>query len=157
MLKKKGATNKGGFDTLIGVDSLFEGNIESEGTVRVDGKLKDDMKVKGDVFVGDSAVVTGSITADNVHVSGTVDGNIHSTGVLRILSTAKLYGDIQVKSFVTDEGALFQGKCSMMEIPESEKPIETTKSKKKSKESVKHTVLDQVYQEKEKNKELKDG
>lgn len=158
MLRKKGTPSKvSGFDTLIGSGSLFEGNIESEGTVRVNGKLKGDMKVRGDVFVGDSAVVTGSIEANNVHVSGTVEGNIHSTGILRILSTAKLYGDIEVKSFVADEGALFQGKCSMIETPESpEKAIETKKSKKKNKGVVNETVLTQVYHEKKKSKELKD-
>jgi len=156
MFNKKDSGCKEGFDTLIGTNTSFEGNIESEGAVRVDGKVKGDLKVNGDVYVGENAIITGSIDASNVHLSGTVEGNIHSTGVLRILATAKLYGDIHVRSFVADEGALFHGKCSMVEIPESEKLPEASKGKKTSKEYKKSTVLDQVYEEKEKNRELKD-
>ena len=153
---KKDSSYKDGFDTLVGINSVFEGNIESDGTVRVDGKVKGDIRVKGDVYVGDNAVVSGSIFANNVHLSGTVEGNIHSTGVLRILSTAKLYGDIQVRSFVTDEGALFQGKCSMIDVPEPDKTLEKPGVKKGSKEYKKSSVLDQIYDEKEKNMELKE-
>lgn len=103
------------FDTLIGANTVFEGSIESQGTVRVDGKVKGDLKTSGDVIVGNTGLITGNIYAENVNLSGTVEGNVNSKGVLRILSTAKLYGDIFVKSFVTDEGAIFQGKCNMIE------------------------------------------
>lgn len=106
------------FDTLIGSNTYFEGNIQSEGTIRVDGKIKGDITTNGDVLIGISAVVTGCISANNIQLAGKVEGNIHSKGLLRILSTAKLFGDIQVNSFVADEGGFFKGKCSMEEAPE---------------------------------------
>jgi cytoskeletal protein CcmA (bactofilin family) len=136
----------------VGSNTIFVGNIESDGTVRIDGKVKGDIKVSGDVYVGNDAVITGAITAGNINLAGTVEGNITSTGILKILTTARLYGDIKVKSFVADEGALFQGKCSMIEAADDEKASEKISTKKNYKKS---SVLDDVYDEKEKSNELK--
>jgi len=47
-------------------------------------------------------------------MSGRVDGNIEAKGVLRILSTAQLYGDILVQSLISDEGSIFEGNCKMV-------------------------------------------
>ena len=53
---------------------------------------------------------------------------------------------------MADEGALFQGKCSMIETPEEEKVSERVAVKKNYKKS---SVLDDLYDEKEKSNELK--
>lgn len=152
MFNKKEASFKEGVDTLVGINTIFTGNIESDGTVRVDGKIRGDIKVGGDVYVGESAVITGGINAANVHLAGTVEGNITCRGILKILTTAKLYGDIKVHSFIADEGALFQGKCSMMEAPEEADKVSEKNSRRNYKKS---SVLDEVYDEKEKGNELK--
>jgi cytoskeletal protein CcmA (bactofilin family) len=53
-----------------------------------------------------------------------------------------LYGDIKVNSFVADEGALFQGKCEMLEDAQEEKaPEKPRRSYKKS------SVLEDIYEE----------
>lgn len=140
---KKNAGFREGVDTLVGSSSLFTGSIEAEGTVRVDGKVNGDLKVTGDVYIGDQATIKGNVDAANVHLAGTVEGNIVAKGILKILSSAKLYGDIKVNSFVADEGALFQGKCSMMDVS----PIESVSDKSK-KSYKKSNVLEDVYEEK---------
>jgi len=158
MFSRKNSKSPDNIDSIIGINSIFEGNIESDGTIRVDGKVKGDIRVSGDVFVGTNAVITGNIFANNINLSGTVEGNINSSGVLRILSTAKLYGDIQVHSFVADEGGLFQGKCSMIDIPEIEKSAEKSSLKKShtTKDYKKSSVLSQIYEDKDKTNDLKD-
>lgn len=158
MFKQKDNSMPSNVDTVIGENSVFEGNFESQGTVKIDGKIKGDLKISGDLFIGTNATVTGNIYANNVSLSGTVEGNIHSTGVLRILSTARLFGDIQVHSFVADEGGVFQGKCSMMEGIPKEYTHEKQSAKKPHtpKDYKKSSVLDQLYDEKERNNELKD-
>ena len=113
MFNKKEASNPDIFDTLIGINSTFEGNIETNGTLRIDGKINGDLKINGDVFIGKDAVVNGNIFAKNIFVSGIVKGNIEARETLKILSTAKLYGDILVNSLLTEEGSIFEGKCKM--------------------------------------------
>lgn len=142
---KKNAGFREGVDTLIGYNTTFTGNIVSEGSVRIDGKVKGDIKVTGDVYIGEKSVITGNIECSNAHLSGTIEGNIMAKGVLKILSTAKLFGDIKVNSFVVDEGALFQGKCNMSEEAPVENIVEKSSPKKNYKKS---TVLEEVYEEK---------
>lgn len=144
MFNKKTAGFREGMDTLVGSNTVFTGDIEAEGTVRIDGEVKGSISASGDVFVGEHAVITGNLEAINVHLSGKVEGNIVSKGILKILSTAKLYGDITVNSFVADEGALFQGKCSMMEIT----PVVKTSAKNSKKNYKKSTVLEDVFEDK---------
>ena len=148
MMKKRSA-NRDGVNSLIGSSSVFTGSIEADGTVRVDGRLIGDMKVTGDVYVGGDAEIKGNIDAENIHLAGTVDGNITARGILKILSSAKLYGDIRVNSFVADEGALFQGKCEMLDASSVDEPaVPSMKSTLKSKRSKKSNVLEEVYEEK---------
>lgn len=145
MFKKKYNENPETFDTLIGAKTTLTGNVECEGIIRVDGTVNGDMKIAGDIFIGNSGIVTGNISASNIFLSGTVEGNIQANGVLRMLSTAKLYGDIQVHSFVADEGALFQGKCSMVDIQQNDRSNEKTGAKKShsSKDYKKSSVISQ--------------
>jgi len=111
--KKEGAGSKS-FDTLIGPGTKLEGNIETDGIIRIEGKINGDLKVNGDVYIGTNAEVVGNIVANDVHISGVVKGNINSKGMLRLLPTAKLIGDIEIGTFVADEGSLFQGNCKMV-------------------------------------------
>lgn len=156
--KKVVASGPDDFTTLIGINTTFEGNIESEGVVRVDGKVIGDLNVNGDVFIGSTALIKGNIHANNVHLSGTVEGNIIANGILKILSTAKLYGDIQVYSFVADEGGVFHGKCSMIEAKVSDINTEginmNSKKSHSGKDFKKRSVLGQIYDDKEKNGEI---
>jgi cytoskeletal protein CcmA (bactofilin family) len=66
MFKKDNNGVSGSFDTLVGVNTVFEGNIESEGTVRIDGKVKGDLKIAGDVYIGPDATIKGNISGNNV-------------------------------------------------------------------------------------------
>jgi len=148
MVGKKRAYHDG-MDSLIGSNSVFTGNIESEGSIRVDGKLVGDITVTGDVYIGEQAVVKGNIEASNVNLAGTIEGNMTVKGLLKVLSTAKLFGDIMVKSFVVDEGALFQGKCSMMntaETAESEEAEVQDKKKSSRRNYKKSSLLEEVYE-----------
>ena len=105
----------GHLDTLIGAHTVLEGNLESEGGVRVDGKLKGDLKIGGDVSIGPEAKIVGSIYAHNVVLAGSVDGNIYADGMLRLLSKARLRGNVQAYGLVADEGGIFHGKCNIVE------------------------------------------
>lgn len=130
MFRKDNSGNAESFDTLIGINSKFEGNIETNGTIRIDGKVFGDLKIKGDVYIGKDAVITGNISANNIFLSGKVEGNIEAKGILKILSSAKLYGDLIVNSLVTEEGSVFEGKCKMLTGSQTENASAMNSSKK---------------------------
>ncbi|MFT9495456.1 bactofilin family protein [Anaerosolibacter sp.] len=101
------------FDTLIGANSNFEGKLTADGTIRIDGHFQGDIFAKGNVFIGEEGNVIGNITANDIFNAGSIQGNVTALGLLKITSTGKLSGDIHVVSFVVEEKALFEGKCSM--------------------------------------------
>ncbi|MGI6122844.1 MAG: bactofilin family protein [Acetivibrionales bacterium] len=120
-------------DTVLGEFTTFTGNIESEGSVKILGKVEGDIKASGEVYIEPTAAVTGNIYGSNVYISGYIKGNILSKGILHIMTQAKIYGDIEVNSIVTDEGAIFQGNCRMIEVSTEESTdITPRKSKIKS-------------------------
>ena len=125
-----------GYDTVIGKSSSFKGNLTSQGSIRIDGLITGDVVSEGDVLIGKDGKVKGNIKAVNVHLSGTVEGNITATGILRIMNKTKLFGDFTVKSFVADEGAIFQGKCQMLDYNKEED------RKKEEKQTPKDTLFE---------------
>ena len=159
MLGKKNSGIKDDVATFIGANAIFEGNIELAGTIRIDGKIKGDLNIEGDAYIGTGALVTGNVFAKNVHAAGTVEGNIHADGILKILSTARIYGDIEVKSFVTDEGAIFEGKCSMIQSADENEDVSKSGSagsannnkRSNMRKYRKNTVVDNDYKDQQKN------
>ncbi len=140
-------------DTVIGTKSSFEGNISCESSIKVDGKVKGDIKVDGDVLIGNNGFVAGNIVAVNIYLSGTVEGNINCSGVLKLLKSSRLYGDIEVVNFIADEGSVFHGKCNMVD-----KNVAENSSKKKSstsKDYKKSGALDETIEPEAEEKKKK--
>ena len=100
-------------DTIIGPSSNIEGKINASGTVRIDGRYSGDIFTDADVLVGENGFIKGNINARNVSISGKVDGNISCNGLLELLPTAHLDGDIEEKKISISDGAVFKGRCSM--------------------------------------------
>lgn len=113
MIKKKKGVSSQAFDTLIGKNASFEGSFKTTGLLRIDGKFNGDIDVSGDIIVGKEGKITGNIKANNIEISGIVNGNIICTEQLKICSTGKLLGDIEVESFIVEEKGVFDGKCKM--------------------------------------------
>lgn len=128
MFNKQTDFTKASFDTLVGSNTELKGDLTSKGIVRIDGKVNGNVSIQGELFIGEASIIKGDISASNIHVAGSVEGNILSTGLLKLLASAKVIGDIQVKSFVCEEGSIFDGNCKMLEASAA-KPILLGKKK----------------------------
>ena len=91
----------------------IEGKLFSDGNVRIDGTLTGDVTVNGNLTLGDSAQLKGNIKANNVSVSGKVEGTIIASDKLILESKSALKGDLITKILVIEEGAKFDGNSSM--------------------------------------------
>lgn len=129
-------------DTVMGEYTSFVGNIESEGSIKVLGKVEGDIKAGGDVYIEPTSAVTGNVYGSNVYVSGSIKGNVLSKGLLHLMAQARLYGDIEITSIVTDEGALFQGSCRMIELSKVEETSHENNKKNKLKSKRSNLVED---------------
>lgn len=103
-------------ETIIAGSCILDSGLKTDGNIRIFGKVNGPIKVTGDVTIGETGVVLGEVTANNVFLSGTVEGNIHCNNILKLTSSAKLNGDAYVKNFSSEKGCLFGGKCIMEEM-----------------------------------------
>jgi cytoskeletal protein CcmA (bactofilin family) len=100
-------------ENVIGPTATFVGELKCDGGVRIDGVFQGALETMGNVIVGETAKVLADLVGRNISISGAVKGNITASGRLEILSTGLVWGDIQVASFLIDEGGVFSGKSQM--------------------------------------------
>jgi cytoskeletal protein CcmA (bactofilin family) len=93
--------------------SKVSGKLSFEGTARIDGEVDGEIIGKEGLTIGESAVITAQIRATSVTVSGKVSGDITATQRIEIRASAKVNGNITAPVLVVQEGALFEGHCSM--------------------------------------------
>ncbi len=99
--------------TLIGEGTVFDGDLASPETVRIDGVINGNCTCEKKLILSAEGQVKGNISAQSVIISGKVDGDIIVSGKLELLSTGKIAGNITASSIVIDEGACFDGRCTM--------------------------------------------
>ena len=100
-------------ENVIGPTATFIGELKCDGGVRVDGVFQGSLETMGNVIIGETAKVVADIVGRNISISGAVKGDIIASGRLEILSTGLVWGDIQVASFLIDEGGVFSGRSEM--------------------------------------------
>jgi cytoskeletal protein CcmA (bactofilin family) len=93
--------------------SKINGKVSFEGPARIDGEVEGEISAKDSLVIGESAVVTAQIRAASVSVAGKVSGDITATQRIEIRPAAKVSGNITAPVLVVQEGAQFEGHCSM--------------------------------------------
>lgn len=108
--------------TLIGEGTVFDGDFASPEAIRIDGVINGNCTCEKKLILSATGQVKGNISAQSVIISGMVDGDIVVSGKLELLSTGKIAGNITASSLVIDEGACFDGRCTMTASLEAAKP-----------------------------------
>lgn len=124
-----GSTTK----NTLGSDVEIKGNLKFAGELTFEGKLDGEIQTEGTLNLGDTAVVTGNITAATVIVRGKINGNINAKDKIDIKAKAELFGDIRASKLVIEEGVTFVGKTEVnpnksAPIPPPVRPGEAAKS-----------------------------
>lgn len=100
-------------NNIIGQECLIEGNITTSGNLRIEGQIIGKIQSKAKVVLGQTAQVQGHIFANHAEISGQIKGNIKTEKLLILKATAIMEGDIVSPKLIFEEGACFDGKCSM--------------------------------------------
>ncbi len=109
----------------INGDAAVEAHLSLEPTAVITGKIRAEAcslrgKVNGTVecthelVIGESGRLNANaISGKDMTIAGKMKGNIQCGGMLRLMKTARLKGNIRARSVVINEGAVFNGTCSM--------------------------------------------
>ena len=107
-----GLKSSGGYDVLIGKNTVINGNISVQGCTRIDGYIEGTLAVDNTLHIGEAGVIKAPIYAQNAVIAGTVFGNIVCKGRLQLTNTAKVTGNLKCASLVIPDGAYFRGTSS---------------------------------------------
>lgn len=93
--------------------SKISGKLSFDGPARIDGEVDGEITAKDSITIGENAIVTAQIKAASIIVSGKVSGDITGSQKIEIRPSAKVTGNLAAPVLVIQEGALFEGHCSM--------------------------------------------
>lgn len=100
-------------DSLIGVGTHIDGNINFSGGLRVDGRVTGNIVSLGDkpstLVLSDQAVIEGKIVVTHAVINGTVVGAIHASEYVELQPKAKVSGDVHYKAMEIQLGASVDG------------------------------------------------
>ena len=100
---------------LIAAGTMIEGKFRTPGSIRIDGKIVGEVNATQNIAIGSTGDVDGNITAKSITIGGKIKGVIIAQDKLVFESKAVIKGDIRAAKLVIDEGAIFDGKCTMGE------------------------------------------
>lgn len=100
-------------ETVVGPSVNVEGDFASEGNIIVKGSVAGSVNTSRHLSVETGAKIMANVKAGSARIAGEVRGNMKIKEVLELTSTARVMGDIEVKTLIIEGGALVAGKVSM--------------------------------------------
>ncbi|MBI4801041.1 MAG: polymer-forming cytoskeletal protein [Elusimicrobia bacterium] len=100
-------------DTIIGQDAYFQGTLTAKGSLRIDGRIDGSIVDAKLVTVGKTGKIKGDVSCDICTLSGEVKGNVSALDHIEVLAGSKIDGDMRAPRIIIEEGAMFNGNCSM--------------------------------------------
>lgn len=103
--------------SVLDAQLTVRGDIETDGTLRVDGRLDGSIRRADIVVIGNGATVVGDISAREVIVGGSVQGNVTATTRIELQPSAVVTGDIDAGAIMIQEGCVVQGRLTVTNTP----------------------------------------
>ena len=111
---------EGRLSGYVGNGTVLTGETSFQAMLRIDGHLTGRISSEsGTLIVGSSGRVDANVAVASAVISGTVNGDIVATEKLELTRTARIIGNVQTPRLVIDDGAIFEGGCTMLKAKES--------------------------------------
>ena len=103
-------------DKVIIVDSAMQGSLSFKDPVhlRINGRFEGTLEVRGILEIGSNAIVDATIAGDDILILGRVKGEISASKRVVLDQHAVVEGNLKTPLISISEGAVFQGKCTML-------------------------------------------
>ncbi len=98
-----------GAPTLINEGCKVTGVISGSGDFQISGEIDGDCDIDGNIILARNGFWAGTIKADNVVISGHVEGDIIAAGKVEIAESAKITGTVTGEAIAVAEGAVVEG------------------------------------------------
>ena len=93
-------------EKILDVDASMQGTLSFNDPVnlRINGKFEGKLNTKGILMVGEHADIAADIVGEHITVAGKVSGNIKARKELKVISPARIVGDIETPVLSVSEG-----------------------------------------------------
>jgi len=99
----------------LGRSVFIRGELSGSEDIFVDGQVEGTIQLSGNsLTIGPNGRIRANITAKNVTVNGSVDGNIEAGERTDLRKTAVVKGDVRTRRIAIEEGAFFTGKLEIL-------------------------------------------
>lgn len=99
--------------TFIGEGTRIMGDMSVEHDLRIEGSVRGSVSVGGTLVLSVTGSIEGDVTSRSAALAGRLLGNIHVQEKLVLEERSVLQGDLHARELVVQEGAIFQGTCTM--------------------------------------------
>ena len=111
---------EGRLSGYVGNGTVLTGETNFQAMLRVDGHLTGRVASEdGTLVVGSTGRVDANIVVAAAIIGGTVNGDIVATEKLELGRSARVVGNIQTPRLLIEDGAIFEGGCSMLKAKEA--------------------------------------
>lgn len=99
---------------LIGKSLCIKGEVTGAESLHIDGRVEGSVNLAdSSLYIGRDATVISKVTARELVVCGTMQGNSTLTDRLEIRNGGSLIGNVTAKRISIEEGAFFKGSIDM--------------------------------------------
>tara|TARA_B100001142_G_scaffold281613_1_gene293446 strand:+ start:30 stop:416 length:387 start_codon:yes stop_codon:yes gene_type:complete len=100
--------------TILAPEIDITGDINVSGNIIVYGKVSGNIISSGTVNTAKGSIINGNIKAEATFISGEVNGDLDIEKKVVLGSSCQLNGNLQAAIITIEEGASFDGMCSML-------------------------------------------
>lgn len=102
--------------SFLGEGTDINGEVKFQEIMRIDASVSGTVTSEtGSLLVMERGRVKATVTAGMVEISGIVEGTITAKTSVKIHATGRVYGDIFTPALIIEHGAVFDGKCHMLD------------------------------------------
>jgi cytoskeletal protein CcmA (bactofilin family) len=113
MFSKQPSKPQNRIDSLIGVGTKIEGNINFTGGLRVDGEVVGNVTSVSEepstLVLSEKARIEGEINVSHLVVNGEISGPVYVTEFLELQSRSRVKGDVHYNNLEMHLGAVVEG------------------------------------------------
>lgn len=101
-------------DTLIGAETIVEGDVDFSGGLRVDGAINGNVNETGSkagtLVLSERGRIEGSINVSHAVINGAVIGPVKASEYVELQAKSRVIGDVCYKTLEMHIGAVVEGK-----------------------------------------------
>ena len=107
--------------SILGPELEIHGDVKVSGSLLIYGKVFGSIQSSGAVRTANGSEVNGNISAKEAAIGGKVDGDLDIEKKVTLGDTSFLTGNLKAAILTIEEGAKFDGVCSMLKKSQPEK------------------------------------